>query len=31
MMEQSGLLTEKKTDIKSLTLPELTAEMERCV
>ena len=28
MMEQSGLLTEKKTDIKSLTLPELTAEME---
>ena len=28
MMEQSGLLAEKKTDIKSLTLPELTAEME---
>ena len=28
MMEQSGLLKEKKTDIKSLTLPELTAEME---
>ena len=28
MMEQSGLLTEKKIDIKSLTLPELTAEME---
>ena len=27
-MEQTGSFAEKKTDIKSLTLPELTAEIE---